>query len=123
MKLSPRYVLFESPPPTIRGTKSTCWSPTVRGFCNTTLLHCAGHRKSNVASSNGMHAEPSSPHPSSAAQYVAVHPIKESAGVKNDWARVKKAKPIIQPAARTANSHGFVRGRVRRMSAGSRAME
>lgn len=95
MKVSPRYVLFGLPPPTIKGTKSTCWSPTILGFCRTTLLHCAGHRKSKVELSNGMQLVPSNPQPSSATQYVAVHPINESEGVRKACARIKNAKPMI----------------------------
>lgn len=121
MKESPRYVPSSSPPPTIRGTKSTCSSPTVLGFCSTTELHCAGHRKSNVALSNGAQNWPSKPHPSFADQYVAVHPMNESAGVRKDCARAKNAKPMMYPAASSAKSHGVVSARVKRIHAGSRA--
>ena len=56
-----------------------------------------------------------------APQYVAVHPIKESAGVWNDCARAKKANPMIYAAAKMTNSHGLVKGRVTRRRNGSSA--
>ena len=68
---------------------------------------------------NGSQLSPFRPQPLFAAQYVAVHPMKESDGVKNDCARAKKAKPIMYAAARTTNSHGFVKGRVMWMRKGS----
>lgn len=68
---------------------------------------------------NGSQLSPFSPQPLFAAQYVAVHPMKESDGVRNDCARAKNAKPIMYAAARATNSHGFVKGRVMRMRKGS----
>lgn len=109
MKLSPLYVLLASPPPTMSGLKAICSSPIVLGFCRITLLHCAGHRKSNVELSKGPHVVPSCPHPLLASQYVDVQPMKESSGVRNDCARAKKAKPMIY-AARKTNNHGEVNG-------------
>lgn len=52
-----------------------------------------------------------------------MQPINESGGVRNDWAREKKAKPIIYAAARMANSHGEVIGRVSLMRAVSAESE
>lgn len=111
-KLSPRYVPFASPPPTMSGTKSTCSTPTVLGFCRTTDLHCAGQRKSKVELVNGSQFAPLRPQASSAGQYVAVHPINASSGVRKDCARAQNANPIIYPIASTTNSHGFVKCRL-----------
>ena len=75
-----------------------------------TPSHCAGHRKSKVELSNGPHASPSWPQPLFASQYVDVQPMKESAGVWNDCARAKKAKPIMYAATKMTNSQGEVSG-------------
>jgi hypothetical protein len=60
-----------------------------------TLLHSAGHRKSNVELSKGPHCRPSRPQPSFVVQYVDVQSNQDSAGVSKDWAREKNAKPIM----------------------------
>ena len=70
MKLSPRYVCSLSPPPTIRGWKATCSSPTVLGFCKITESHCAGHRKSKLELLKGEHRWPSKSHWSLGTQNV-----------------------------------------------------
>lgn len=75
-----------------------------------TPSHCAGHRKSKVELSNGPHASPSWPQPLFASQYVDVQPMKESAGVWNDCARAKKAKPMMYAATKMTNSQGEVSG-------------
>lgn len=94
----------------MRGLKTTCSFPMVRGFCRMTLLHCAGHRNSNNESVNGKHCPPSKPQPLFDNQYVAVHPIDEDAGVMNDCAREKNANPMMYAAPRRSKSHGLVNG-------------
>jgi len=77
-----------------------------------TLLHCAGHRKSNVKFVNGPQSSPLRPQPSLADQYVAVQPIDEDGGVRKDCAREKNANPMIYTAPRTRRSQRPVNGRV-----------
>lgn len=113
MKLSPLYVLFGSPPPTRSGLKAICSSPIVRGFCKMTLLHWAGQRKSKVESSKeGEQSWPSRPQPSFAIQYVAVQPIKDSAGVRKDCAREKNASAMMYAAPSNTINQGAVSFRV-----------
>ncbi|PSS37582.1 hypothetical protein PHLCEN_2v598 [Hermanssonia centrifuga] len=103
------------------GTKSTCSSPTVLGFCKMTELHCAGQRKEKADSSKGPQALPFSPQPSFGSQYVDVQSIKASVGVRKDCAREKNAKPMMYATVRRTKSQGDLKGRVIRIRAGSKA--
>jgi hypothetical protein len=97
MNESERYVFCSSPPPTTRGTYTGSSTPTVRMFANVTPLHCAGQRNSNEKSVNGWQFTPFIPQSFKASQYVEVHPMNESAGVRKKLARAMKAKEIIYP--------------------------
>ena len=77
-----------------------------------TLPHWAGQRKSKVESFKGAQSWPSRPQPSFAIQYVAVQPIKESAGVRKDCSRAKNANAIMYAAPSNTISQGAVSFRV-----------
>jgi hypothetical protein len=108
----------------MRGLKAICSFPTVLGFWRMTFWHCAGHLKSKTSEVFiGMQFCPSNPHWLLAAQNVDVQVMTDSAGTRKDWAREKKASPMIYPMAKMQKIQGAVNGRVTLTTVFSMGME